>query len=122
MALAAVLAAALVVPLGLSLRGWRDDVQEGRRTLPADFVFPLAPGETMPEVLGAIRNGLRDGSLAPRARRLRLRGGAHARHGPPARRAQRPAHPNLPTGRAITQLSYESPRCFQDCRPVPGRP
>lgn len=122
MALAAVLAAALVVPLGLSLRGWRDDVRAGRQTLPSDFVFPLAPGETMPEVLGAIRNGLRDGSLAPERvvsvyegeRTLAMVRLLAERNGQSTR--------NLPTGRAITQLSYESPRCFQDCRPVPGRP
>jgi hypothetical protein len=118
----AVLAAALVVPLGISLGGWREEIRDGRRTLPADFAFPLAPGETMPQVLGVIRNGLRDGSLQPERvisvyegeRTLAMVRLLAERNGQSTR--------NLPTGEAITQLSYEGPRCFQDCRPVPGRP
>jgi hypothetical protein len=122
LAAGAVLAAAIAVPLGVSLGGWREEIRDGRRALPADFAFPLAPGETMPEVLGAIRNGLRDGSLRPERvisvyegeRTLAIVRLLAERNGQSTR--------NLPTGGAITQLSYEGPRCFQDCRPVPGRP
>ncbi|MGH3978807.1 MAG: hypothetical protein ACRDRZ_07380 [Pseudonocardiaceae bacterium] len=118
----AVAAALVLIPLAAGFAGWQAGWTRGERTLPVDFAFPMAPGATMPETFEFLTAELRAGRLDAASvaatwegeRTLAIVLLLAERNGEDVA--------GLPTAEQITALTYEGPRCFERCRPVPGRP
>lgn len=121
-AVSATLGLIVILPLGLSLRQWSLNLQAGSPQLPIDFAFPLASGETMEMALGRLSNELRDGSQTTPQLISTYEGERTLAMILLLADRNSQSTAGLPTTESITQLLYESPRCYEECRPVPGRP
>jgi len=115
-------AAAILVPLGVGLAGWQNDFARGARTLSIDFPFPLRPGASMPETLDYLTDELRSGRMDAEEIAATWEGERTLAIIRLLAERRGESTAGLPTAEEITALTFEGPRCYQQCTPVPGRP